>query len=81
VPVSTRSSTRKEMRMSEWVDQIFGADQAKYGGVVRRKKEDVEKYASMAELIQEVRSRRFHLIETGDQVVIICNPGSIQLHC
>jgi len=39
----------------------------------------VEQYASMDELIAEVKKRGFHLVETGDQVLIICNGGNIKI--
>ena len=64
-----------------WIEQIFEADAASNGGVVRRAIADVEHYASRQMLLDAVRRRNFHLIETGDQFVIICNAGVIQLHC
>ena len=67
--------------MGAWVNQIFKAGQANKGGVVRRERYYVDQYASMVELITECRKRGFHLIETGDQVVILCNEGAIQIHC
>ncbi len=67
--------------MSAWVDQIFTADQARNGGVVRRSLANVERYASLRELVAEARRRRFHVIETGDQVVILCHEGSLAIHC
>ncbi|HEY3821580.1 MAG TPA: hypothetical protein VGL81_30645 [Polyangiaceae bacterium] len=67
--------------MSAWIDQIFEADQATTHGVVRRAVADVEKYASRAELLDEVRRRGFHLVETGGQLVILCHQGALQVHC
>lgn len=67
--------------MSEWIDQIFDAASANNGNVVRRNRSDVEKYASIGELVQEVRSRGFHLLETGEQLVILCNQGEFQIYC
>jgi hypothetical protein len=67
--------------MNAWLAQVFEADIANNHGIVRRNKSDVEKYSSHHDLLQDVRSRGFHLIETGDQFVIICNQGSIQIHC
>ena len=65
--------------MSAWIDQIFEAQQVNSGNVVRRKIDDVNKYASMDELIEEVKKRQYHLVECGDQVLIICNKGSIRI--
>jgi len=56
-----------------WINQIFGAREASSGGVVRRQKTDVEKYASFEALKTAVTNRRFHLLELVDQYVIICD--------
>ena len=66
--------------MSAWIDQMFDADAVSNNGVVRRSVRDVEKNASMEELLNEVQTRKYHLIETGDQVIVICNPGVLKIH-
>jgi hypothetical protein len=65
--------------MSAWLKQLFSAGQVAKGNIVRRKKSDVERYASMADLKAEVKKRDFHLIETGDQVIVICNKGHVKI--
>ncbi len=65
--------------MSAWIDQIFQAGQVAKGNIVRRQKSSVNRYASMGELKEEVKARGFHMIETGDQVIIVCNPGNIRI--
>ena len=65
--------------MSAWIEQIFQAGQAGEGNIVRRSRADVEKYASVEELVEAVTSRGFHLIEIGTQLVVICNRGAVQL--
>ncbi len=65
--------------MSKWIESIFTAKIAKEEGVVRRKKTTVARYASAKELIIAVKKRNFHMIETGDQFVIICNTGNIKI--
>jgi len=67
--------------MSAWLDQVFQADQANNGGVVRRSVDDVLKHSSRNELVTEARQRGFHVVETGDQFVIICNTGELKIHC
>ncbi|MCI0639079.1 MAG: hypothetical protein L0Y72_15925 [Gemmataceae bacterium] len=64
-----------------WLDQVFGADQVAKGGVVRRNIDDVHRLCTLDDLLGEVRSRQFHLIETGEQYVVICNSGVIKIHC
>lgn len=66
---------------SAWINQIFQAGQASQGNIVRRAKADVVMYASMAELIAEVKALGFHMIEVGDQVIVICNSGTFKLIC
>ena len=63
--------------MNEWIEQIFEAHAVLNGGVVRRSVSDVEHYASRAALLAAVRQRAFHLIETGDQFVIVCNRAGL----
>jgi hypothetical protein len=62
------------------INQIFEAKAVKSGGIVRRKKANVEKFSSLQYLLQEVKRRGVHLIESGDQYIIICNSGYFKLH-
>lgn len=64
-----------------WVDQIFEADIVREGGIVRRHKDDVRTYSSFEEILDQVKERGYHLIETGDQYVVLCNRGAIIIHC
>jgi hypothetical protein len=65
--------------MSAWLKQVFAAGQVAKGNIVRRKKTSVARYSSMKDLIAEVKKRDFHMVETGDQVIIICNKGNVQI--
>lgn len=65
--------------MSQWIENIFSAKIATEEGIVRRKKTSVERCASRDELITAVKKRKFHLIETGDQYVIVCNSGAVKI--
>lgn len=62
-----------------FINAIFEAKAVKAGGIVRRSIAGVQKYASTQFLIEEVEQRGFHLIETGDQYIIICNSGHFKL--
>lgn len=64
-----------------WVEQWFGSDAAKDGGVIRRQRRHVEKHASLDMVEKECRKRSWHLLLVGDQVVVICGRGSIELLC
>ena len=63
-----------------WIIQAFNADIVKKQGLIRRKKSDVDKYASFTILLSEVKVRDWHLLETGDQYVVLCNSGAVVIH-
>jgi hypothetical protein len=65
--------------MNVWLRKVFEAGAVAKGNIVRRKKASIERQSSMAELESEVRRRRFHLVETGDQVIVICNQGHVRI--
>lgn len=67
--------------MSSWIEQVFGAEQVRKGGIARRNIQDVERLVGLDVLIEEAKSRGFHLVETGDQVVILCHEGALNIHC
>ena len=62
-----------------WIDLLFSAEAATSGGVIRRKVAWVEGEIGVGRLIEEVRWRGFHMLRTGDQFVIVCNAGQIQI--
>lgn len=64
--------------LSQWIDD---ADQAKNGGVVRRNRHDVDNHTSIEDVVDIARKRQWHVIETGDQVIVLCNEGDIRVHC
>ncbi len=63
-----------------YIRNIFSANAAKNGGVVRRRVDDVKRFASFQALADEVKRRGFHLLEAGDQYLIVCNSASCKLH-
>lgn len=65
--------------MHKWLEQWFSAEEARSGGVIRRQKADVHKYASLPLLKAEVEKRRWHLIELTDQYVVICDPSPMSI--
>lgn len=64
---------------NEWVTDVFSSRAAATGGVVRRKKRDIERYVGWAEFEYELRRRGFHAVENAGQVVIFCNQEPIRL--
>lgn len=69
------------MTSSPWLRQIFEAHEAQTGGVVRRHRNDVQRFSSLDEVVAEARRHRFHVIESGDQVIVLCHEGGITVHC
>jgi hypothetical protein len=67
--------------MNEWTRQWFAAAQANRGGVIRRSRKDIDKYSSLPAVVNEARNRGWHVIETGNQVVLLCHEGELLLHC
>lgn len=65
-----------------WIDNLFAADSAQNGGVVRRDVEFVKSQSGgLQRLIQEAQKKNFHVIETGEQIVVLCHDGSMQVYC
>ena len=62
-----------------WIAAIFSAKAAQNGGVVRRNRIWVEREIGRARFEDEVRKRGFHLLETGQQLLVICNSGQIRV--
>jgi hypothetical protein len=67
------------------MERIFQADQVANGGVVRRATRNVATFGAsgggLAGLVEEASRRGFHVIETGDQIVILCHAGVLKVHC
>jgi hypothetical protein len=51
------------------------------GGVARRSLHDVERLGALDEIMAEARNRGFHVIETGNQIVLLAHEGSVTVHC
>ena len=66
-------------RGRKFLDRIFESKMAKAGGIVRRKRSSIDNQITRGKLLEEVMRRGFHILEIGDQWVIICNKGKLQL--
>ena len=64
-----------------WLEQIFAAISVGNGGVARRKIYEVERKIGRRALELEVRRRGFHLIECGNQFVIIYDKSEVRMIC
>lgn len=72
---------KPKLTPKQWINQIFQAQAVRNGGIVRRKMASVAQYASAADLEAEVKRRKFHMVVSGDQYVILCNTGQFHLIC
>ena len=63
-----------------WIEQIFDARIVLEGGTVRRYVGDVVKYGGgVDQLLEAAEKRGFHVVQIGDQLVVLCNKGDIKL--
>ena len=67
--------------MTKWIRDIFRAGAVNKGGIVRRSRKTVRKNGGYKALLREVKRRKFHLIRTGGQYVIVCNKGQVKMLC
>ncbi len=68
-------------RGKPFLEQLFSAKAVEKGALVRRSVISVEKECGREALIEEVKRRRFHMMECGGQFLIICNTGRLQTYC
>ena len=61
-----------------WLNRLFAAKAAE-GQVIRRNIDWVDRAVGRDRFIAELRARRFHLLQTADQFVVVCHPGAIHL--
>ncbi|MES2969942.1 MAG: N-(5'-phosphoribosyl)anthranilate isomerase [Pseudomonadota bacterium] len=61
-----------------WIDQIFAA-KAVARGVIRRNIAWVDAEVGRDRFVSEVRKRGYHLVQTGQQFVVICHTGPIHI--
>jgi len=65
---------------SAWINELFAAQSVANGGIVRRARKNVDD-DMLEELIHEAGARGYHVIETGEQVVVLCHAGQLVMHC
>ena len=63
-----------------WIAEIFSAKAVASGGVIRRHRGWVEREIGRDRFVAEVRARGFHLLETGEQLIVVCHRGPIRMH-
>lgn len=56
-----------------WMLQLFSSRAAREGGVVRRRKRDIERLVGMERFHMELRRRGFRAVENAGHVIVFCN--------
>lgn len=62
-----------------WLRQLFSAQSARDGGIVRRKVRDVERIVGRPLFERELRRRGFRAVENAGQFVIFCNREPVRI--
>lgn len=73
--------TLTDVRPYPWIEIVFAAQAVARGGIVRRSAAWVEREIGRDKFIAEVKRRGFHLVETGGQLIVICNSGGLKVIC
>lgn len=67
-----------------WIRNLFTAARAN-GGPLIRNRNAIPGSRSIAQDLEDLkracRARNYHLLQTGDYYIIICNDGEIKIHC
>ncbi|NBE08417.1 N-(5'-phosphoribosyl)anthranilate isomerase [Paragemmobacter ruber] len=61
-----------------WLARIFAAKAAE-GQVIRRNIAWIDREVGRARFMAEVRRRRFHLLQTADQFIVVCHSGPVYM--
>ncbi len=56
-----------------WIADMFMSKAVMKGGVVRRSRRDIERFAGMDLFLRELERRGFQAVQNGDQIVVFCN--------
>ncbi|WP_245964125.1 N-(5'-phosphoribosyl)anthranilate isomerase [Roseovarius spongiae] len=62
-----------------WLDQMFAAKAAQTGGVLRRSRAWIDREVGFDRFELEVRRRGFHMIESADQILVVCHNDPIRI--
>ena len=58
---------------------LFSSTAARSGGVIRRKKSDLEKYVGLERFAEELTRRGYRAIENAGQIIIFCNHEPVRI--
>ena len=61
-----------------WLYDLFRSKAVAEGGVIRRKRRDVERFAGFDLFMDEIERRGFQAVSNGGQIVVFCNREPIR---
>ena len=61
-----------------WLYDLFACKAVQKGGVIRRKKRDVERFAGMDRFLHEIDRRGYQVAENSDQIIIFGNRAPVR---
>lgn len=61
-----------------WLAQVFSAEEARRGGVIKRQVRDVERLCGRDAFFAEIRRRGFQAVQNGRHFVVFCNAQPIR---
>ena len=67
------------LRADRWLQQLFQSRMAANGGVIRRKRDDIERLVGWGRFTRELERRGYHAIENAGQVIIFCNQEHVTI--
>jgi hypothetical protein len=67
------------LRADRWLQQLFQSRAAASGGVIRRKREDIERLVGWGRFTRELERRGYRAIENAGQVIIFCNQERVTI--
>ena len=67
------------LRTDRWLQQLFQSRAAASGGVIRRKREDIERLVGWGRFTRELERRGYRAIENAGQVIIFCNQERVTI--
>ncbi|HBS49517.1 MAG TPA: N-(5'-phosphoribosyl)anthranilate isomerase [Rhodobacteraceae bacterium] len=67
------------LESDRWMLQLFSSRTAREGGVVRRRKRDIERLIGMERFRRELRRRGFRAVENAGHVIVFCNSEPVDI--
>ena len=67
------------LRADRWLQQLFQSRAAATGGVIRRKRDDIERLVGWGRFTRELERRGYRAIENAGLVIIFCNQEHVTI--